>query len=1177
MAVVDKLRLNSIKLAGFKSFVDSTTVPFPSQLSAIVGPNGCGKSNIIDAVRWVMGESSAKYLRGENLTDVIFNGSSARKPVGQASVELIFDNPHGALGGEYAQFAQISIKRMVNREGQSHYYLNQVRCRRRDIVHVFLGTGLGPRSYAIIEQGMISRLIEAKPDELRNNLEEAAEISKYKERRRETENRIRHTRENLERLNDIREELGKQLARLQRQASAAERYKILKEEERELKATLTVFRWNQLNENIQQLDEKIRQLNVQLEQIHSEQTEAHKQIEITREAYEDALEFSQQQQALFYETGAEVARIEQSLQHQKERQHQYQSDIQEIILNLTQHEQDHSQGEDWLLQVDEQLSHLTPLLEDSEKKAKIAHEELALAETGMQEWQTQWDGFNQQSAAAQQGAQVQQTRIQHLEQTLKDTHHQLEKSSQEKNLLNPHSFEEGLTLDRSKYEDLEKEQKSAAHGLNELKTQITQYRLQIENQQKVLNETQTQLQQKEGRFASLEALQQAALGRNNKNLSQWLSQQGLNESPRLAEGVEAAPGWERALETVLGEHLQALCLKNVDPILGLLDSLDTPLTIFDISQSEQAASEFSSFSLPLLMEKVSSPWPVSHMLAGVYAAENLNEALQFRKALPLHGSIVTKEGLWLSSHWIRVFKVRDEKAGILEREQELKELKQALQEMRARLSSTQETLAKEKAHLLEAEQLLEKAQKRSNELSNECAQVLAQIKIKENKIETMRHRVQQLLQNETALQERNDVARKELMEARVLWEEAMTQLEACAQQREGYIKERELLQQRLQQAKQFSRDYQEEAHKVSLEFHKLITEKEGKKLHLTRLQQQMSQDKQRHESLTQSFTAALQPIEQFQKDLEKALHERGLAEENLSKARIKKSEVEHELNTLEEKKEATEKAAHGVRDQLQNYRMSWQEATVRKNTLEEQLVGENESLEARLQTLPEIVNEQALSEQLTQTTDKIQRLGAINLAAIDEYETEQTRKEYLDKQNDDLMEALETLENAIKKIDKETRQRFKETFDVVNEHFKMLFPKVFNGGSASLELTSDDLLEAGIVVNARPPGKRNSTIHLLSGGEKALTAIALVFSIFQLNPAPFCMLDEVDAPLDDANVLRYCHLVKEMSEHVQFIFISHNKLAIEMAHHLAGVTMKEPGVSRMVAVDIDEAMAMAES
>ncbi len=1175
MSTDDRLRLKSIKLAGFKSFVDPTNVPFPSQLTAIVGPNGCGKSNIIDAVRWVMGESSAKYLRGDSITDVIFNGSSARKPVGQASVELIFDNPNGALGGEYAQFSEISIKRVVNREAQSTYFLNNTRCRRRDIVQVFLGTGLGPRSYAIIEQGMISRLIEAKPEELRNKLEEAAEISKYKERRRETENRMRHTRENLERLTDIREELGKQLARLQRQANAAARYKVLKQEERTAKAQLLAMRWKNLDGKIKQFDSLIRELEIELESVIAKQTDADKGIEQIRQLHIAATDESNQVQEVYYSVGAEVSRIEQSLQHHKERRQQLQEDLADLAVHLQQNQLHMSDDQTWLSTTAKTINELTPQADTAQAKADNAREQLLAAEASMQDWQQQWDEFNQQSSTAQQQAQVQQTRIQHLEQTMQKASKQIAKMQQEKQQLDSQPFENELAELKEKQSNMLGKAETFQASLKQTREHITEHKQQIDGLSQGLNEKRSQHQQHQGRNASLEALQQAALGKNNHKVTQWLAQNHLASKPRLAQGLQANQGWEKALETVLGANLQAICVEGFDPVASLLESVDGDLTLLDISQ--RTDENTGRLSLPLLLDKVESQWSVKHLLSGVYAANNLTQALQYRSQLAANESIVTAQGLWLSSSWLKVFKGQDEQAGVLEREQELKTLADKMAALKQAISIDDTSLAQYKERLQQYEVEQQSQQELMTMTQDEKSQVLAQIRIKESRIENIQNRLQQLLNEEEECAQQSAQAKTELTKARELWQQAMELMGYHAEQREVLMSQKDDLQQQLQHVRQMARDYRDESHQHNLQLQTLKTEQQAKQNNLSRLSEQVASSQQRQQQLQQNYEASTVPIGQLQQELEETLHRRLSAEESLRVARTKVEELDHQLREKETQRHQAEQTANQVRESLQQKRMDWQAAEVRRNTIQEQMQADDYDLEMTLNDIPEEQTEDTLSETLDSLATKIQRLGAINLAAIDEYESQSERKNYLDKQHDDLMEALETLENAIKKIDKETRQRFKETYDIVNNHFKALFPKIFNGGAAYLELTGDDLLEAGVVVNARPPGKKNSTIHLLSGGEKALTAIALVFSIFQLNPAPFCMLDEVDAPLDDTNVLRYANLVKEMSEKVQFIYISHNKLAIEMAQNLTGVTMKEPGVSRMVSVDIDEAMAMAEA
>jgi len=660
------MRLSKLKLAGFKSFVDPTTVEFPSQLSGVVGPNGCGKSNIIDAVRWVMGESSAKHLRGESMADVIFNGSTGRKPVGQATIELIFDNTEGKLGGEYANFSEIAIKRTVSRDGQSVYHLNGTRCRRRDITDIFLGTGLGPRSYAIIEQGTISRLIEAKPEELRTFLEEAAGISKYKERRRETENRIKHTRENLDRLSDLRDELGKQLARLKRQANTAEKYKVLREEERLLKAQLTALRWLIKQDEAEKTEVKIREQETALEQAIARQRSIEAEIETQRDSHTEASDKFNEVQSRFYSVGTDIARVEQSIQHAKERRQQQQQDLEQLEQDWQEAHAHQETDQKRLSQVKENLAEVEPKLQHLESTAEMSSAALLEAESAMQAWQSEWDNFSETATEPARNAEVERTHIQHVEEHLQRQKQRLERLQEE---LQKQSHEELISECAGLEQQLQKDEteiQQAQAGLDEKQNKIGQLRDSVHFLDTQLDEARGELQDLRGRSASLEALQQAALGKEEGAVTQWLSKQHLQDAPRLAEELEVEEGWAKAAECVLGEHLEAVCVDGVDPLTDVLESFEEgTLTLFDTG----VAANSAAIQADSLESKIKAPWKLTSLLQGVLVADNLQQALSMRGNLQDGESVVTSDGIWLGKNWLRVARDKDEKAGILQREQ----------------------------------------------------------------------------------------------------------------------------------------------------------------------------------------------------------------------------------------------------------------------------------------------------------------------------------------------------------------------------------------------------------------------------------------------------------------------------------------------------------------------------
>ncbi|MBD3669018.1 MAG: chromosome segregation protein SMC, partial [Kangiella sp.] len=1160
-----------IKLAGFKSFVDPTTVSLPSNLTAIVGPNGCGKSNLIDAVRWVMGESSAKNLRGDAMTDVIFNGSTGRKPVGQASIELVFDNSDGTVQGEFANYNEISVKRMVNREAQSSYFLNGTRCRRKDITDIFLGTGLGPRSYAIIEQGMISRLIESKPHELRIFLEEAAGISKYKERRKETENRIRHTRDNLDRLTDLREELGKQLSHLKRQATSAERYKEYKAEERELKAQLAAIRWQTFNSKIEALDDAIQKMETEVEAKIADQRHADSEIEKSRELHIELTDAHSEVQGRFYGIGADIARLEQAIEHARQQKSQLLEDKAQVQSSLDKLREQLRFDESKLEELMTELLQSEPDLELKTEQVEEQQQQLQDMEEDMRLWQQDWDVFNQQAHANAQKTEVEKTRIQHLEshiarytKRLEDIRaeiNQQESSPMENDLV---EIAKELSLAEEQSERLEEEVSNAVEQINQIRQQQREHNQKLEVSRK-------ELRGLESRKISLEALQSAALGGQSEESVNWLKQQGLDAKSRLAQNISVDSGWELAAETVLGEHLEAVVVNDSHEFADSLAGLASGKLIL-VSDGASAGSFPNT-----LHSKIKGADALAGQLSKVKVADSLEQAASIRAQLADDESVITQDGLWLGKNWLRVSKQSEQGAGILEREAELNELIEKIEQQEAVLAEHEETKESLAEQLSEQEQLWQSKQSQLAQASRTYSELRAKVGSQQAKLEQAKNRLERLQKEQRDVMQQLQDDEELLAKSRQQIELMVDSMADDNERREKMTAEREEKRAQLEAKRQQARQVKDEQHQLAIRVSAVKAEVNSTRAGFERVNSQIGELTSRKVELENRLSSEQDPTEDYQIELEQALEKRLLVEEELKQARNKLSEIDDKMRKLERQRHESEQQAQGVRSRLEKLRMDWQEAKTRQNTQSEILADARANVETLLEELPEEANEQQWLNQIEEITGKIQRLGAINLAAIEEYKAAEERKTYLDAQHEDLIEALETLESAIRKIDHETRTRFKETFDKVNKGVQELFPKVFGGGHAYLELTGENLLDTGVAVMARPPGKRNSTIHLLSGGEKALTAISLVFSIFRLNPAPFCMLDEVDAPLDDANVGRYANLVKEMSDQVQFIAITHNKIAMEMAHNLLGVTMSEPGVSRVVSVDVDEAAALAAS
>jgi chromosome segregation protein len=1164
------MRLEKIKLAGFKSFVDPTTVSFPSNLVGIVGPNGCGKSNVIDAVRWVMGESSAKMLRGDSMADVIFNGSSTRKPVGTASIEMVFDNGDGGAGGQYAQYAQISVKRQVSRDGQSSYYLNGVKCRRRDIADLFLGTGLGPRSYSIIEQGMISRLIEARPEDLRAYLEEAAGISKYKERRRETERRIEHTRDNLSRLNDLRDEVKKQLRHLERQAATAEKYRELKAEERQVKAELLCLRLAAMDVEVASGDRAIAEQENRLQSAIADQRRLEVETEQQRDAHVEANDAFNEIQGRFYAVGAEIARLEEAIQFARASRRRERADLEQTERALAEAREHTDKDEGQLSELGARLDEDLPRLEEARARANEAGERLAGVEGAMQAWQSRWDEFNHQATEPAQVAQVERARINQLEQQQAQLKRRLERVEEDKRRL----ADVELDAEIAELERLEREREleagERADALRAAGERIAEVRAGIARHQRELADARAELETLKGRLASLHALQQAARGSDDDVLEPWLTKAGLDSAPRLLEQVTVSQEWQVATERVLGHLLQAVVGGRVADAAGVLSEFAAGR--LDLLEADGPEVVRRRGTLGALVE---CPPRLTALLNQVHVAATVHEALERLPSLEAHESLVTPDGTRFGPGWLRVRRDEDATAGVLAREQEIRELTARHEALAPLVDELVESLETGQDMLADFERRRDEGQRSLDAANRKLGELRAQLSGKRARAEQIRHRIEALDGDAIDLRQQLAADLQGVEEARQRLHEALERVEELAVRREELVARREDLRRDLEAARQQAFAANNRAHEIALRVESMRSSEQSLRSGMDRTRAQVEQLAERCERMRETIAAGEGPLERQQADLDAKLQVRVEVEASLAAARRTLEDIDHRVRDLEQRRHGVEEQVQRERTRLDELRMSRQELIVRGRTLAEQL---GEMQLDRVDVVAELAEDaevQAWESRVEQLAARIQRLGPINLAAIDEFKEQGERMEYLERQHADISESLETLENAIRKIDRETRTRFKETFDRVNNGLKELFPKLFGGGHAYLELTGEDLLDTGVTVMARPPGKRNSSIHLLSGGEKAMSAVALVFAIFQLNPAPFCMLDEVDAPLDDANVGRFCAMVKEMSETVQFVFITHNKVTMEIAYQLSGVTMHEPGVSRLVSVDVDEAAALA--
>ncbi|TVS11237.1 MAG: chromosome segregation protein SMC [Wenzhouxiangella sp.] len=1161
------MRLTAIKLSGFKSFVEPTTVRFPSNLMAIVGPNGCGKSNIIDAVRWVMGESSARQLRGESMSDVIFSGSSARKPVATATVELLFDNSDGRAGGEYAAYGEISVKRQVSRDGQSAYFLNGTRCRRRDITDLFLGTGLGPRSYAIIEQGMISQIVEARPEELRGFLEEAAGVSRYKERRRETENRIRHTRENLERLRDLREEVGKQLEKLRRQARAAERYRKFKKRYREDEARLTALRWRETSALAEARQANLAKVETSLQAALSGQRSAEKELETLRQQQHEAGEQAASIQAELYEVAGEIARLEQAIEHQRDIRQRQKAEFAETETQLNDLQQHLILDKAQVSETSELIARLQPELEQARSAETQA---LAQAEQGEQavgHWQQQWQEHQQSSAQAAAHAELLRQRIEHLDDRMGRAAERIRNLAAQGGAAAEEEVQGQLGRAR---EELE----AAGHKLQTLRADGEQARTggarlrdRIETLRNELEQARAGRHERSARCDSLRLLNRG--GDGDQGLGEWLQARNIGPTRRVLSRIRVRDAhWTGAVEHVLADWLQAATVEQLEPLL------DTELPDAGLSLVADAAVDPTPGTLAAQTEGAGV---LARRLNRVRCAESLAEARALLADLGPLESVITPDGVWLGPGWMRQPAHLEGAAGVLRREAEIRELEQRLASDATTIERLESELKKGRAELHASEQEAQRLDQEMHQAERERAQVQGQISALNSRIETLARQREAVNRELETLKARQAEDTRAVGAARAELQEAMNAMEAAEQARDPLEQEKKRLAEVLDQARRVYREARERREAVSLKLESSRAGLDSLRQAIARIDNQVGQLQSRYVELSEALAQGDEPVRAQQTQRDALLERRLEVEGRLRRAREVLEELEAAWREQDERRRQSAAEAEAVRERQSALQLELHETQLKARSLAEHVEELEGDMDSLLETLPEGAQARQYQADLEQLEEKIRRLEPVNLAAIDEHVTESERKDYLDRQHEDLEQALDTLEKAISRIDRDSRTRFRETFEKVNQNMETLFPRLFGGGHGHLEMVGDDWLSAGVAIMARPPGKRIARIHMMSGGEKALTAVAFVFAIFNLNPAPFCLLDEVDAPLDDANVGRFSEMVREMSEQVQFLLVTHNKVTMEVAHQMLGVTMREPGVSRIVSVDLDRAVALADA
>jgi len=1163
------MRLTKLKLAGFKSFVDPTTISLPGQLVGVVGPNGCGKSNVMDAVRWVLGESKASELRGESMQDVIFNGSGGRKPVSRASVELVFDNSLGRIAGQWSQYAELSVKRLLTRTGQSEYYINNQHVRRKDITDLFLGTGLGPRAYAIIGQGTISRIIEAKPDELRVFLEEAAGVTKYKERRKETENRISDTRDNLMRVEDIRLELGSQMERLEGQAAVARQYRDFSGDLTRKQQLLWLLKRNDAQAERERLAREVERATNDLEAQNTALRDTEAQLEEAREAHFAASDGVHGAQSALFAANAEVARLEAEIRHRRESQNEYESRLAQLT-----DDQVHWQGQLEKLDAERERWQDLSLLADErveqgEMRLAAQQERLPLAEEAHAQAQEEVNTQRASMAQADQRLQVEQTHRSHAQRSLQIIATRRDRLEQEREAL-PVPDHAEFEFKQETLAELRERIAVAQDDLLNQQRELPQFEQQRRDILAAVQHVQKERAEAHARRVALEQLQKRVQG--DGKLGDWLRRHHLDHHQPLWKSLHVEAGWEDAVEAVLRERISALTAEAVDPTWSK-DRPGSKLTLLLPVEDGGANAGSDGLLARIRCDDPKLASILADWLGQVYTASDLTSALARRETMTGSACCVTPGGDVVTRQSVTLFAPDAAEHGLLERQREIEELGGLIEQREERVAQEQARLAEIETRMEDAQNALAESRKQLNDLQERAHAI---------QVETLK--LSQALDRFRERQEQIDASMAEMTAEEEAENERLFIADEAIEAQREQLRQLQLVMDtaraRFEQAERALRDEREQVNGVERELREAQFSQRECRSKIEEIVNNHGLARKQIDRIVDELARCTENAEAMQAEdlepkLQEALDHRVAREQAMAAVRDALEAATSGLRALEEQRMRVEHSLEPLRQGIGELKLKEQAASLNFDQLAAQLLevqADEQSLSSELAG----ARPGPLQSAITGLQRSIEALGAVNLAALDELESARERKGYLDAQSEDLTQAMETLENAIRRIDRETRDLLQTTFDAVNRSFGELFPILFGGGEAKLIMTGDEILDAGVQVMAQPPGKKNSTIHLLSGGEKALTAIALVFSMFQLNPAPFCLLDEVDAPLDDTNTERFCSMVRRMSANTQFLFISHNKIAMEMAQQLVGVTMQESGVSRIVEVDMEEALRMRE-
>lgn len=1163
------MRLKSISLSGFKSFVDPTEIELPHDISVFVGPNGCGKSNVVDAVRLVIGESRATQIRGDSLSDVIFEGTDSRPPTVQASVELLFDNSDKGLAGPYAKYSEVSLRREIYKDMRSKFLLNGRVCRRKDIQDLFLGSGFGARGYAIVEQGFVEHLVDARPEEVREHIEEVAGISKYRDRRRDTEKRIRITNENLERVRDNSAELARHIARLKRQAREAQRYTELKDRERLAQARLLAFQIRSLDSVISEQDALVQESQLELQRQQTELQSTRTAIDGLREEEVQINELFNKVQGEAFEARSRSSRIEDEISSRRSRIGELEGEADLLSRRKDELETELAEDKQAIEEIDLEHEHVEKSLHAARERATAASTRVGEAQENLNHWQERWNQLLQEIGELERDKQFAQARLTNIASTLEDLKLRKQRSQNDADLQ---VDIERVNLIRQELSEAELHRDSMQESLQALEEEATQIENQHNIDQLAHNESKELLQSTRDQLTANNAFLESALGRGSTSTSDdWLTSHGLAERPRLVEKVKVSSKWQKAVELVLGDNIKAIPVPDLTAIASRLnEEIDGSFTLL-----ESAASSSSIPQHSLLNHILEGRELVEAMCRSIRACESVEEALKVRTTLAEHESAITQSGVWIGRHWIRVAGSGIKRQGVMEIRESIAGLESRLADLESDYSKMQDDLNERHERSVQLRVESRKLQTALNEQSSKCASLQLDLQREQMRTAESEERRERAFVDLERIGGQEDELALDSEKQSKIYDHSSKEVELLEAERELLEGQRERNAKDLESVLLEAQNAGEEFRELDVKFNTMTSSRSSLERSCIRRESDISELNRQVERLRSSCVDLNKEVEKFSQEREVALQAFTQTEQRLRETQSTRDTISFSIREKSNAAVLQERTAQDSQHELESHRERQIQLNAERRHLLDGIVSTQCTFEEASNSLTELDNEETLERARTRISNRIERLGAVNLAAVEDLAVLSEEHDLVVRQIEDLETSQTTLLEAIQKIDRETLSMFEETLEQANDKLQSVFSKLFDGGSARLVLTEQDPLTSGISIHAQPPGKRNKSVNQLSGGEKTLTAIAFIFAMFELNPSPVCVLDEVDAALDDSNVARFLSLIREMSQEVQFLLISHNRATMQVAESLIGVTMQEAGVSRLVSVDLETAFEAA--